>query len=262
MMKFLSLLTPAGSLTLALAWMCFNPSLPPASAADTNTNPAVTAWQFAAVDDSLHLPGVPLALNDSGTPAPSADQNTPSSSQSPTEIDTLPPPVFSDQKTEDFARHSWSFQTYGSVSFGSRTGRLYLAHMGLGYFLLDGFSINLEAVGGGVREPGAFAGEDDWATLAGFDLLARWHFLRGEGWSIYAEAGAGMIYASREFPPGGTHFNFSPQVGLGATVRVMGDARLMLGCRYHHISNASIQGSDRNPGFDGIMPYAGLMFRF
>lgn len=165
-------------------------------------------------------------------------------------------------KSTDFTQGTWSFQAYGSMTTSNDSDSLYLGHMGVGYFMWDGFSVNLEVVGGvvdGSNENQATGGDFE---ASGFDVLLRWHLLRGDGWSIYAEGGAGTLYTSKSFPADGTHFNFTPQVGAGVTLRVLGDMRLMGGIRWHHISNAGIYDHGINPGFDGIMTYAGLMIPF
>jgi len=160
-----------------------------------------------------------------------------------------------------FAAGTWSFQTYGSVTLGDDAGDLYLAHAGVGYYFIDNLSINFEGVGG-ITDANRNNSDDDNLTTAGFDLLFRWHFLRGEKWSIYGDGGAGMIWFEEAFPQQGTHQNFTPQAGAGFTWNIVDNINLMAGARWHHISNASRKGSDNNPGFDGIMPYVGIIVPF
>lgn len=159
-----------------------------------------------------------------------------------------------------FLQSSWTFQTYGSVTVGDRAGDVYLAHTGIGYFLWDDISINFEGVGGYV-DSSVSSPDGDGSTL-GFDVLARWHYRHSGPLSLYVEGGIGMIWFEESFPRSGTHQNFTPQVGLGATLRLSNDIHLMGGVRWHHISNATKTGSDRNPGFDGAMIYGGLMIPF
>ncbi len=161
-----------------------------------------------------------------------------------------------------FSKGTWTFQSYVSATVGEDSGALYLGHFGAGYFVFDGFSVNLEAVLGGIRAQNE-AGEGGGAFAAGgFDLLARWHVIRADKWSIYLEGGAGVLQSGQSFPAHGTHFNFTPQAGVGVTFEVLENARLMLGSRWHHVSNADIFSNSRNPGYDGLMFYGGLTIPF
>ena len=152
---------------------------------------------------------------------------------------------------------TWTVQTYGSATLGNDEGRLYLSHVGGGYFVLDGLSVNLEGVFGAVDSE---RNGDPYAV--GFDLLLRWHFLKTQSWSVFADGGAGMLWIEDRFPTSGTRQNFTPQVGLGVTLHLADQLNLIAGVRWHHISNASKRGEDRNPGFDGALVYGGLVIAF
>ena len=80
------------------------------------------------------------------------------------------------------------------------------------------------------------------------------------------EGGAGIQESSDPFPEGktniGTHFNFRPQLGMGFTVGLTDQVRLMAGARWLHISNADRDGSVHNPGYDAVLVYSGLMIPF
>ena len=93
----------------------------------------------------------------------------------------------------------------------------------------------------------------------------RWHFLNKQSWSLYADFGIGLLASNDDVPYDGTSFNFTPRAGIGSTI-ALGNAatapRLDLGVRWHHISNASLNGTDDNPARDGVMFYAGVMFNF
>ncbi len=96
-------------------------------------------------------------------------------------------------------------------------------------------------------------------------MVFRYHFLHDEDYTytIYADAGIGLLFAFDEVPTGGTRFNFTPRAGVGATFKLgESENRLQVGIRYHHISNARIDGDSRNPSRDSIMLYAGLIFPF
>ncbi len=125
------------------------------------------------------------------------------------------------------------------------------------YFLGDGIEFSLELDGW------YFAQKGDDAVGASISTIFRWHFIRKDPWTVYIDAGIGVMGASDEVPDGGTEFNFMPQAGAGVTRR-LNDAglRLQLGARWHHISNARTQGDDENPDRDSLMIYGGLIFPF
>jgi len=156
----------------------------------------------------------------------------------------------------------WIANAYGSSTFGfsnGESGDLYLGHLGMGYYFWDNISINLEFVAGGVDPDFA-----DTSSAVGFDLIGRWHFFESDdqNFSVFLEGGAGMLWTDDPFPAAGTHQNFTPQAGLGLTWDVGQRVRLLSGVRWHHISNADKTGEDRNPGYDGVMVYAGFNLTF
>jgi hypothetical protein len=95
-------------------------------------------------------------------------------------------------------------------------------------------------------------------------LSGRWHFWKpAEGWTVYADAGAGLNYSGSDIPANGSEFNFNPRAGAGFTVALDDSARaarLDIGLRWHHLSNARIFGGDRNEARDSVMIYAGVTF--
>ncbi len=100
------------------------------------------------------------------------------------------------------------------------------------------------------------------------NMVFRWHFWHAENfdWSVYGDVGIGLLFSFDDVPDaggGGTSFNFTPRAGFGYTTRIGDDdTRLVIGVRYHHISNARIEGDERNPGRDSVMVYAGVVFPF
>lgn len=153
---------------------------------------------------------------------------------------------------------SWRWAVYGGGAFDlNRDGEHYNLHVGADYFVVDNFSINFEL--GGLY----FAQPDDAEDTVGlnFNILAQWHFLTFDDWSLYVDGGAGLLGTGDDVPPPGTSFNFTPQAGVGASFN-LGDegARGFVGARWHHISNARLNGEDDNPGRDAAMIYAGVSF--
>ena len=96
-------------------------------------------------------------------------------------------------------------------------------------------------------------------------FVFRYHFYKSPDakWTVFAEAGIGLLFTDHDVPKGGTAFGFTPRVGGGFTRELTDDGlRLQVGLRWAHISNARINGDSRNPSRDSLMIYAGLMFPF
>lgn len=96
---------------------------------------------------------------------------------------------------------------------------------------------------------------------ASFVFDTRYHFWHSQDalWTAFAEAGIGVIWTGRRVPVDGTDFNFLPRAGAGMTYLLDGaGTRLTFGLRWHHISNARINGDDNNPSRNGLMGYIGV----
>ncbi|MBY0312572.1 MAG: acyloxyacyl hydrolase [Phycisphaerales bacterium] len=138
-------------------------------------------------------------------------------------------------------------------------------HGAFSEFLADELEFAVEVGAWYFNQPG-----DDTGGLSG-SMIFRWHFLHAEDyrWTIFGDAGIGLLGAFDNVPDGGTGFNFLPRVGGGFTwafnESTDGESRgprLMVGVRWHHISNARIQGDDNNPGRDELAGYLAVTFPF
>lgn len=126
--------------------------------------------------------------------------------------------------------------------------------VGISAFIEDGLAIRAELNGAQIRQ---VEGSEQGIN---FVLLVEWHFMQRENWSLYLDAGAGVLFTTDDVPAAGSSFNFTPQAGVGFTLDAFDEARLVLGARWHHISNANT--FDENPGRDHVMVYGGLSFPF
>jgi hypothetical protein len=159
-----------------------------------------------------------------------------------------------------------------AVAGDSDPGTHYQLAVTPSWFLADRFEFGVEL--------GAWYIDQDQPNVddtfaASFRFLGRWHAFGGAydrssnadtlDWTIFLEGGIGMIFSADDVPPGGTSANFIPTFGLGTTFR-LGEpdstARLILGVRWHHISNARITGDVNNPDFNAPMLYAGVQWAF
>ncbi|EDX86445.1 hypothetical protein S7335_4149 [Synechococcus sp. PCC 7335] len=129
-----------------------------------------------------------------------------------------------------------------------------LVGAGVSHFFYNGHSINLELNGLAVDQQG------NNAVGLNLALLLRSHWIRGDNWSIYIDGGAGLLTTNNDVPDAGSSFNFTPQIGGGATFAVNDTQRIMTGLRWYHISNASL--FDSNPGLDALYGYVGYNFPF
>lgn len=138
-------------------------------------------------------------------------------------------------------------------------------HGAFSEFLADELEFAVEVGGWYFNQPG-----DDTGGLSG-SMIFRWHFLHAEDfrWTLFGDAGIGLLGTFDVVPDGGTGFNFLPRVGGGFSwalnESIEGESRgprLMVGVRWHHISNARIQGDDNNPGRDELAGYVAVTFPF
>jgi hypothetical protein len=153
-------------------------------------------------------------------------------------------------------RRSWRFNVHGAygVDFENSDSSFIMAGLGLSYFILDDLGIEMEFNGLRIDQPG----EDAWGF--NFNLLLRWHVVSRETWSFYLDGGAGVLVSDEDVPDGTSEWNFTPQTGLGFSLDLGGDTRLLTGVRWFHISNANTDAA--NPGRDHYQFYAGLSFPF
>ena len=167
--------------------------------------------------------------------------------------EVLPEPV---HLVEPFgAAHSVRWTLQGAYGFEpEESSQFFLFGAGISYFLTEGFSVNFELMGGGFWQPGP-----DAAGL-NFSILFRWHFIRRETWTIFMDGGAGFLLTTADVPQIGTSYNFTPQIGAGVSFDAGDFARILVGVRWLHISNANL--STPNPGRDNVEFWAGASFPF
>ena len=87
-------------------------------------------------------------------------------------------------------------------------------------------------------------------------LLLRYHFTRPQRFVPFLEGGAGILATTEQVPEGTSHFNFTPQAGVGLQYVSATGPGWTVGVRYHHTSNAGI--ARRNPGVNAIVFHAGI----
>ena len=145
---------------------------------------------------------------------------------------------------------------FGGAGIDDDSNTLWQLGASVEWFIADDLSLDL---GGNItyfdqEGPDAFGG--------GITLLVRWHFWHNAARtvSLYGDGGAGVMLTTEDVPFDGSSFNFTPQLGFGATVDVGDGNRVYTGIRWYHISNANT--SSNNPARDSLYLYAGISFPF
>lgn len=224
--------------------------------------PAIAAGANAGSSTGPHKPDIidlreAASVDYSFSPA-ALDQPSPDQKGEPADNDRLSRGAFeeNEQPAPFGAADSTRLHIHGAFARDTRIrgNQFGLLGGGLSRFIIDNLSMDAEINALYLDQVGPSA----WASNV--NLLSRWHFVAEETWSLYFDGGAGVFYASRRVPHDGSRFNFTPQAGSGITVEIAPDMRMMLGVRWHHISNANT--SRHNPGQDSVMGYAGLSLPF
>lgn len=164
--------------------------------------------------------------------------------------------AFAGNFTSDcFPKGTLTFEGYTADAGGlDADANLLCGTIGFGYFVLDNLSLGIE--GNGYHEH--VSGEDSWGY--GISGVLRHHLLRYEQSTLFADVAFGPIESTSPIPLGGTNFNFIFRTGLGSTVQLHDHLNLLSGIRYFHVSNARIEGAERNPSINGVEGYIGLMW--
>ncbi len=210
----------------------------------------LAATASLASADSFHLdPSSGVALDLGATPAVGS---------SPQAAETPPP---TDAKLADSgSSRRWgrpgSFTLNFEASYADDFEDISMVPVAVGFswFPIKSFSLDLQAEGNFVSQPG------DNAAGGGLAFVMRWHFIDQETWSIYADLGVGFLVMSDDVPENAASFVFTPRAGLGFSYALSDSMRLMTGARWYHISNA--QTADENPGINALQLYAGLSIGF
>ncbi|MEO0512313.1 MAG: acyloxyacyl hydrolase [Planctomycetota bacterium] len=122
-------------------------------------------------------------------------------------------------------------------------------------FLADRFEVGGEVGPFGSVQDGA----DDAIGLSA-SLVLRYHAVVRDRWTGFVDGGFGVLWTSQPVPAAGTRFNFLPRVGVGVSRSIGGNARVLGGVRWHHVSNARITGDDGNPARDELALFLGVQF--
>jgi len=129
------------------------------------------------------------------------------------------------------------------------------ATVGVGYYFADNHSLNINAHGMVIDQAGGEAAQGTELSIMG-----RYHFFNREKLTVYFDGGVGYTWLDSPEPKGGTTYNFNPLVGFGAGYQLNEKMWLIGGARYFHMSNARQHGPEKNPGYDGVECYVGVLW--
>ena len=162
-----------------------------------------------------------------------------------------------DDSPSFFPKGTKSFAAYGSYlkSFDGQEAKMGAGTVGVGYYIFDNFSLNLEAAGYYDNQPVRNA------VITAADLSIRHHLFHSGRFSFFGEGVVGITYADHRAPASGTYYNYMVEPGIGATFQLHDNVNLMAGVRYFHLSNARLEGPNRNPSINATQVYIGLLFK-
>lgn len=124
------------------------------------------------------------------------------------------------------------------------------------YFLGDNI-----ALGAGLN--GILFKTADKDTLAvEFESLGRGYLWNGETFRLFWDFAGGWEQANHRVPEGGTHWNMTFSFGPGCEIPIGDHRNLIIGGRYHHMSNALGRQNDRNPSMNEGRIFVGLGWEF
>lgn len=85
-------------------------------------------------------------------------------------------------------------------------------------------------------------------------FIAKWNFTSGCNWSPYVAAVGGIVFSSKNLPPGDTsQVNFTSGAELGLQWFHRGRNSIDFSTKVYHLSNASL--GNKNPGINGAVQF-------
>ncbi len=157
-----------------------------------------------------------------------------------------------------FPKGTWAVEVSGGYVQPVRFSldKFYNANVGLGYFVLDNFSIGAQLEGYYDEQP------SHTAVVGGAGFMLRLHLFAFDRFTLYLDGAGSVTMADKPVPEFGTHVNLTGKAGGGITYRLRDNVYLEAGARYFHLSNGNLHGRDQNPSYDGVQYYGGVMFTF
>jgi len=89
-------------------------------------------------------------------------------------------------------------------------------------------------------------------------IFLRWNFARHGRWAPFAEISGGFLRTDRPVPERTLRLNFTAHAGGGLRFRISETRALIVGYRFHHVSNGN--RLEANPGVNSNLIVAGVSF--
>jgi len=166
-------------------------------------------------------------------------------------------PAMAGETAPAFPKGAFTLQGYTTYAGGIDAEEIFnSAAFGASYYVFDNFSLGVEASGYRFEQA---PGRDGW--MYGVSGTLRHHLFQFDRATLFADVTFGPDEATDRIPAAGTYFNFTTRAGIGSTYQLKDNLYLIGGVRYFHLSNARIEGPERNPSINGIEGYVGLMWK-
>ncbi|GAB4141277.1 MAG: hypothetical protein Fur0037_08030 [Planctomycetota bacterium] len=103
----------------------------------------------------------------------------------------------------------------------------------------------------------------DHDTIAAeFETIGRGYLYHWSGYRVFWDLTGGWEQANHQVPEGGTQWNMTFSFGPGVEIPLAGGRNLVIGGRYHHMSNALGRMNDRNPSQNEGRFFLGYAWEF
>jgi hypothetical protein len=100
------------------------------------------------------------------------------------------------------------------------------------------------------------------AFLNALTPVFRCRVWQGRRSTMFLEFGGGFSWSDAPVPPRGTRLNYLTMTSAGFTRRLSAQAHAVASVRWLHLSNASLEGRDRNPDIEAIGGFIGVSIGF
>jgi len=161
---------------------------------------------------------------------------------------------FSLEPIKPYAKGNWDLSVHAAYTHPTHFDRHQLIQgvFGAGYAPINNIQLSGEIVG--IYVAPDVQGGEGWG--GGMNLRSRFQLFQFGRSNFFLDLSAGWMETDHPLPAKGTHFNFTETAGLGFSIPLNENFFLLAGGRFQHVSNAGIS---RNPGYDGVQAYFGLM---
>lgn len=95
----------------------------------------------------------------------------------------------------------------------------------------------------------------------GTSFLLRWYFIKIGGVRLFINAGGGILYTFKNFPPNGTRLNFTARPDAGLTLHLNSFTQFSVSVNRFHLSNGQGYKHPHKTSFHGLGIFANIGFQ-